>query len=428
MKLSESGFTGLRDSFKKTSINFTNENNMPNEKKRGIEMEGDTPKEAPTLRKNHLLIIGIDDYQDSKITDLSNAKKDALDFKELMINKYQFSEENTTCLFDKSATRQNILQTFSYHLNDLNEEDNLLFYYSGHGEIVKSGRKNRGFWIPSDATADMPFSYVSNEEIINLFEASYAHHIFGIVDSCFSGSLFVKQRSVVEKKIDSLPSRWLLTAGLLEPVSDGSLGENSPFAKTLLTHLKANPDKTLWTTELCTRVLRSVEDNTKNQTPRGEPLHGVGHMGGQFIFRKKGFFEKVEEDIIETKNEPTKNVNTTNTKVATQTTITPESQPSKPQTTPANMEEWREQIKLLVAEDLGQAMVALNAAFNRATSKYNDLILLRARHNSAKMDSQRGVVTLGQQNMMFNQIRYALIEMVDDMEEDDLKHFRIQRK
>ena len=376
------------------------------------------------LRTNHLLIIGIDKYSDPNFKDLRNAKKDAEDFKKVMLDQYQFTEENTTCLFDEEATRENILGEFQNHLNELSEDDNLLFYYSGHGEIMKTGKRERGYWIPSDGVYGKNFSLIENSNIKQLFNDSYAHHIFGIVDSCFSGSLFVSNRSATEKRLNSLTSRWLLTAGLLEPVSDGSFGDNSPFAKTLLAHLRGNPDDALWSADLCLRVLKSVSDNTRDQTPRGEPLHGVGHMGGQFIFRKKDFYGEIETDEPEadanlTRETPTPEVSAT-------TNIAPEPLPSIPEIA-NDFPHWQDLMKQKIAEDLERAMISLNAGFNRASSQYNNLILLRARLNSAKTDSKRGVVTTQQNNMVQNQIRYALIELIDDMEEGDLKHFKIQK-
>ncbi len=397
------------------------------ETNKGIEGLGDdeNSKSKANLRTNHLLLIGIDDYSNG-IPKLNNAVRDAIAVKEILLKKYNFESENVVDLLNEKATGEKILDTFEELSERLTAKDNLLIYFSGHGVFNKKNK--RGYWIPVDATNNKKISYINNTEITDFLTNSSAHHIFTIVDSCFSEALFLKNvGNDATARIDKYPSRWALSAGRLEPVSDGSMGSNSPFAKVLLKFLETEDQNILWANDICNFVVKNVAFNA-NQTPRGEALPGVGHMGGQFIFRKKGFFEKVKEDNITTKNEPTRNLNTTETKVETPTTVAHHARPSTLQTIPANMEEWREQIKLLVTEDLGQAMVALNAAFNRAKSKYNDLILLRARHNSAKMDSQRGVVTLGQQNMMFNQIRYALIEMVDDMEEDDLKHFRIQRK
>ena len=397
------------------------------EKTRGMVGVDQPVENEKQLRTNHLLIIGIDQYSDPNFRNLQNAKKDAQDFKKLMLEQYQFTEENTTCLFDEAATRENILDEFQNHLNELGENDNLLFYYSGHGEIVKSGRRERGYWIPCDGVFGKTSTLIQNTSIKQLFYDSYAHHIFGIVDSCFSGSLFVGNRSSVEKRLNSLTSRWLLTAGLLEPVSDGSLGDNSPFAKTLLSHLRGNPDNALWSSDLCLRVLKSVADNTREQTPRGEPLHGVGHMGGQFIFRKKGFFGKVESDDETTASDsnPARNANFLKGEKE-KSTKDISNEPKKSEVA-NDFNDWRNIMKNFITEDLRQSMVSLNAAFNRASSKYNDLILLRARLNSALTEMKRGVVTTQQSTMVQNQIRYALIELIDDMEEEDLKHFKIQK-
>ena len=148
-------------------------------------------------------------------------------------------------------------------------------------------------------------------------------------------------------------------------------------------------------------------------------------MGGQFIFRKKGF----TEPIIEEKTEPQQTQEIPNRSIETprNTATTNDSTNTDPFIRTNSIEEWRTQMKLLVAEDLRQAFVALNAGMNRSKNKYNDLIMLRARHNSATTNAQRAVVTMNQQNVVMNQIRYAVIDLIDGIETSDLKHFKIQR-
>jgi len=260
---------------------------MP-DNKRDILIDGLDQFIKPKKKTNHLLIIGIDAYAND-IPSLYNAVRDANNFRTTFLEAYDFEATNCTVLLNEEATRGNIIATFANLLNKLTEEDNLIFCYSGHGIQVKQGKGNRGYWIPYDATLGHEWTYLPNEEITLLFRNSKAHHIFGIVDSCFSGSLFISRSlSAAEAKVTSYPSRWLLTAGRLEPVGDGALGENSPFATALLAQLKGNPANTLWTADLCNAVLRNVGHNTTNQTPRGEPLQNVGHQGGQFVFVKKG--------------------------------------------------------------------------------------------------------------------------------------------
>ena len=390
-------------------------------KTRGIEdldNEGDT---TPQMRTNHLLLIGIDKYSND-ISPLNNAVRDALAFKNILLDKYDFDKKNITELLDEKATGENILDTFEKLTGKLTSNDNLLIYFSGHGIFNKSNK--RGYWIPVDAINNRRITYINNTEITDFLSNTKAHHVFTIIDSCFSEALFMRSvNNDTAQRVDRYPSRWALSAGRLEPVSDGSMGANSPFAQVLLKYLETENENVLWANDICNFVVKNVAFNA-NQTPRGEALPGVGHMGGQFIFRKKGFTEPVKEDKIES-SEPTRDISQPTNETPIAQPIEPKPKPA-PQPTPRDMEEWRDQIKLLIATDLNQAMIALNAAFNRSQSKYNDLILLRARHNSAKTDAQRGTVTLGQQNMMFNQIRYAIIEMVDDMEEGDLKHFKIQ--
>ena len=126
---------------------------------------------------------------------------------------------------------------------------------------------------------------MKNNEVVDLFQDIEARHVFGIVDSCFSGSLF-RQRNLDEASLRqfNIPSRWLLTAGRLEPVSDGALGKHSPFAKSLITQLKYPDSPALWVSELCPKVIRGVSYNEEKQLPRGEPLQKVGHQGGEFVF------------------------------------------------------------------------------------------------------------------------------------------------
>ena len=65
-------------------------------------------------------------------------------------------------------------------------------------------------------------------------------HTFLIVDSCFSGSLFATKDigDAFAAKAGSFPSRWGLAAGMIEKVSDGFHGDNSPFAKAIITFLE----------------------------------------------------------------------------------------------------------------------------------------------------------------------------------------------
>src|SRR5690606_4327598 len=163
----------------------------------------------------------------------------------------------------------------------------------------------------------------------------------------------------------------------------------------------------LWASDICTHVTRTVSFNSE-QTPKGEPLPVSAHQGEQFIFRKKAFFEKVE--II-----PERPIE-----------VTPVIKSSTPERRAAgSLEDWKIYTKELVAEAMDRAFIKLNEDFNRASSKYNDLILLRGRFNGLQANQMRGVVSESQGNLQMNQIRYALLDLIDSMEERDLRQMPV---
>jgi formylglycine-generating enzyme required for sulfatase activity len=243
--------------------------------------------------KNYFLGIGINDYE--KCTKLNNAVKDIEDFKTLLVEKYDFEEKNTKIVSNTDAKRENIFQTLRVYLQNLESNDNLIFYFSGHGELDRV--LNEGYWIPFEAQKGAWHEYISNAEIRTYLNAMPCKHLFLIVDSCFSGSLFLSKNA---KKIDAdrretEPSRWALTAGRTELVDDGEPGENSPFAKWLLNILQKN-DKPLSVSLLCASVKELVIPNS-NQTPRGEPMNIKGHEGGEFVFHLSESEEQKENRI-----------------------------------------------------------------------------------------------------------------------------------
>ena len=258
-------------------------------------------------RTNFLLIVAIDDYDTRGIPPLKNCVKDAEDLLELLLEEYEFEAEHVRFLCSGRAerfphlvvgpaTRRNIIdqmraiaklcQNENKRLN-VQEDDsgaNLLLYYSGHGWYDQF--LQQGYWIPVDATLDDFSMYVSNSTIRDFLNGIDTHHTLLLADSCFSGSLFAtgEGKSIANTRLEQDPSRWGITAGRNEVVSDGTAGENSPFAANLLEELRKN--ESIGVQELSVKVLEKVAADDK-QTPRGEPLRVRGHKGGQFVFRKR---------------------------------------------------------------------------------------------------------------------------------------------
>lgn len=236
-------------------------------------------KNEQSKGKNYLFAIAINDYL--HCPKLFNPVNDAKELIAVLTERYGFKKDNIQQLFNEEATEENIDKGFLRLAKEVTPDDNLIIFFSGHGEYDKL--RDRGFWVPVDAQQGAYHNYISNSDIRDNLNAINARHTFLIADSCFSGSLFATYKSSSGvNRLEKDPSRWGLTAGRNELVLDGKAGENSPFADSLIYQLRRTA-RPIGVSELCNKVVETVISNAE-QTPRGEPLKVKGHMGGQMYF------------------------------------------------------------------------------------------------------------------------------------------------
>lgn len=235
---------------------------------------------------NYLFAIAIDEYR--HCPRLYNCVQDARRLIDVLTTHYQFEKQYIFTLFDEQATERAIIDMFQKMVGLIRPQDNLLILFSGHGEYEAA--IDEGYWIPVDAPPGHTNEYIANSRIVKYIKAIPSQHTFLIVDSCFSGSLFASRSlgpAAGAGRLDEIPSRWLLTAGRNELVSDGKPGSHSPFADNVIYFLENNSEPRLSVAALIDKVVNAVIHNAR-QTPRGEPLQDVGHRGGQFYFHRKG--------------------------------------------------------------------------------------------------------------------------------------------
>jgi len=235
------------------------------------------------------LIIGIDQYSGDWPM-LKNAVNDAKSVAELLSSKYTFQYMKT--LYDGEATRDNILKEFETLLQKVKENDNVLIYYSGHGEYIQS--MDKGFWVPVDATGKSISKYISNEDIKAFLTGIHSKHTLLVTDACYSGDIFRGKTMTIPyenstkyySKMYSLSSRKALTSGGLEPVMDKGKDNHSVFAYYFLQALKNNNEKYLDAGQIFD-LLKIPVVNNSSQTPAYSPIRNAGDEGGQFIFIMK---------------------------------------------------------------------------------------------------------------------------------------------
>jgi hypothetical protein len=104
------------------------------EERRGLEVED----RLEALSKVRIgvyrgLVIGIDNYEDDKIPDLQTAVNDARDVAALLRGQYGFSA--VKLLLDQQADGSSIVQALRQLAENAMEDDSVLIYFAGHGEV-----------------------------------------------------------------------------------------------------------------------------------------------------------------------------------------------------------------------------------------------------------------------------------------------------
>ncbi len=126
------------------------------------------------------LVIGNQDYKN--LADLPSARDDADDIAEVLTERFGFRVE---LLLD--ASRYEIISALAALRRELEETDNLLIYYAGHGHLDIESEE--GYWLPVDAEPDSSVNWVSNSTLNGLIRAVRAKHVIVIADSTYSGRL-----------------------------------------------------------------------------------------------------------------------------------------------------------------------------------------------------------------------------------------------
>lgn len=225
--------------------------------------------------KNHLLLVGIDAYQHHQ--KLTNAVSDARSIKKVLTEQYGFDAEHIVELYDEAATSDAIKRQLLRY-KTLNTDDNLLFFYSGHGFYLDA----LGYLVPVDGEDEANF--ILNSTIRDFLKPIKAKHIALIFDSCFSGSFVLNKDASVGGRLAEKASRWALAAGNIELVSDGIAGRNAPFTGALLDVLKNSTENELGIQELFVEARNLTISRGAKQTPIGGQMAMDGNDGGEFVF------------------------------------------------------------------------------------------------------------------------------------------------
>ncbi len=238
----------------------------------------------------HALVIGNSQY--SHLPKLNSTVADADAMEKVLTERYGF---RVTKLID--ATRYDILSALNSLRGELTEDDNLLIYYAGHGELDEVN--NRGHWLPIDAEETSTANWISNVAITDILNAMSVRKVLVVADSCYSGAMTRSTLARLDagrsmeawenwlKLLAEKRSRLSFSSGGLAPVLDGGGGQHSIFAKALLDALDKNRT-VIEGRQLHAQVAQAVSYAAQaaqfEQTPQYAPIRFAGHESGDFLF------------------------------------------------------------------------------------------------------------------------------------------------
>lgn len=138
------------------------------------------------------LIVGVSQYQ--QIHDLQYADKDAEEFSNFLLTNpnWKLAPENLVLLTNNKATSGNIITWLTWLLYNSKDGDNVIFYFSGHGDVETTADVSRGFLLPYDCPKN---NYVTGALGVDVLRNVFSEmlnkgiKVYIVTDACRSGHL-----------------------------------------------------------------------------------------------------------------------------------------------------------------------------------------------------------------------------------------------
>lgn len=255
----------------------------------------------PNYLQSRGLVIGINSYKNSGLTNLASAKNDAQAFHACLVSNFGFLSENITLLLDEDATGERIKEAFLEFSKTTEKDDRVVIFFAGHGNTKSGKRGEVGYLVPHDGNPDELNTLVRMDELTKSSDVIPAKHIFFIMDACYGGLAISRNAPGTGRFLKDMLRRracQVLTAGKAdEVVTDGNgvRPGHSLFTAYLLEGLEggaAREEGIITANGLKGYVYEKVSnDQRSNQTPHFTTLEG----DGDFVFNMPPEIEESDE-------------------------------------------------------------------------------------------------------------------------------------
>ncbi len=155
---------------------------------------GMTPEGQP--KNTYAVVVGISDYQDADIPDLRYADKDAEAFANFLRSPAGggLSGDRIQILLNQNATAGRVAEALDALLEKTKEGDQVIIYFSGHGDVERKTISQPGFLLCWDSPSRVymgggTYSLAYLQEVVSTLSLQNKAKVFIITDACHAGKL-----------------------------------------------------------------------------------------------------------------------------------------------------------------------------------------------------------------------------------------------
>ncbi|MBL4847149.1 MAG: SUMF1/EgtB/PvdO family nonheme iron enzyme [Planctomycetes bacterium] len=201
--------------------------------------------------RTFVLVVGVEDYADPKITDLSYAEDDAQAVYDFFAKdpRSPTTKDRVRLLLGKQATRVGVLRAVRDHLirRAVGPKDNAILYFAGHGFS-----DTQGVYLAVHDTqlSDLQFTAVSWAELQRLWSQIGAGRRLLFADACHSGGIQglrgpggIGRRALARKVKRDFASVVIAATGPNELSMEDKKSKHGVFTASLLSGLRGHADK-----------------------------------------------------------------------------------------------------------------------------------------------------------------------------------------
>ncbi len=271
----------------------------------------------PMVKKGQTraVVIGVAKYQNPNITALQFTDADAKAFAKYLRSPAggAISEDNIKLLTNEQATQGQMAMALTWLMQESQEGDQAIIYFSGHGDVETTTMMNFGYLLTYDAPAStymaggaFPINYL--EAIVQTLTAQKNVSVLLITDACHAGKLAGSAVNGTQATAQALTAQFANAAKILscqpnELSQESTIwgGGHSVFTYYLIDGLIGLADNNHDNKVSMLEIRRYLEDNVP---PAVAPKSQIPLVSGNMALHLSSVDPKSLAALIASRNNP----------------------------------------------------------------------------------------------------------------------------